>query len=552
MAPRLIAGFAVLAALLAWRRSGHRVDAATRRTTAGPLVVRRAALPRLHLRSARPHRLRPGARRALRARSGSRTGPSKGVVLELAGGPGQSSAYSFDGPNDLWDGWTQVAYDNRGHRPVEPDRLRAVRRPRLARRHHALQRPPRPRARLLLDARQRRRHGGGPAGSSASTSSRIWGTSYGTKQALAYAQEYPSHVDRLLLDSTLLPAGPDVYDLQYGRSVPTRAEGALRAVALQARDAGRRRGRRRRRERARARSRSTRRVTLTPGQAAARPPRRRTSVLEPRRLDRPQLSAREPPALGAARREGGPVRRARAPLVALRRRLRRHARLHRQLLRAGLRRDDVRRRRLPLARAHAGRRRASPSSTGAWPRFPPDAFGVFGRWVQADSYSSICLGWESTGLSPLASTGFPDVPVLVVSGDSRHPDADRERRRGHAPLPARPPARLARLGAQRPQLLRVRRRGASTAGSRAARRRRSATTTRTHFVLPLVPGSVAAAPALAPGGKIGRTPRPVVATLDELHTYGRLVDSFSLRRRARPGDRARRRASSREPPASRR
>ena len=42
--------------------------------------------------------------------------------------------------------------------------------------------------------------------------------------------------------------------------------------------------------------------------------------------------------------------------------------------------------------------------------------------------------------------------------------------------------------------------------------------------LPLVPGSVAAAPALPPGGKIGRTLSAVVATLDELRAYGSIVD----------------------------
>jgi pimeloyl-ACP methyl ester carboxylesterase len=41
----------------------------------------------------------------------------------------------------------------------------------------------------------------------------LWGTSYGTKVALAYAQAQPTHVERLLLDSVLATAGPDPMNL---------------------------------------------------------------------------------------------------------------------------------------------------------------------------------------------------------------------------------------------------------------------------------------------------------------------------------------------------
>jgi pimeloyl-ACP methyl ester carboxylesterase len=37
----------------------------------------------------------------------------------------------------------------------------------------------------------------------------LFGVSYGTKVALAYAQAHPTHVDRILLDSVLTPEGPD-------------------------------------------------------------------------------------------------------------------------------------------------------------------------------------------------------------------------------------------------------------------------------------------------------------------------------------------------------
>ncbi|HEY2768256.1 MAG TPA: alpha/beta fold hydrolase [Solirubrobacteraceae bacterium] len=37
----------------------------------------------------------------------------------------------------------------------------------------------------------------------------LYGTSYGTKVALEYAQQYPEHVEALILDSTVTPAGPE-------------------------------------------------------------------------------------------------------------------------------------------------------------------------------------------------------------------------------------------------------------------------------------------------------------------------------------------------------
>ena len=40
----------------------------------------------------------------------------------------------------------------------------------------------------------------------------LWGTSYGTKVAEEYAQEYPQHVEALVLDSVVPPTGPDPLD----------------------------------------------------------------------------------------------------------------------------------------------------------------------------------------------------------------------------------------------------------------------------------------------------------------------------------------------------
>ena len=48
----------------------------------------------------------------------------------------------------------------------------------------------------------------------------LWGTSYGTKVAIAYARRYPAHVDRLILDSVVAPDGPDPFWRPSLRTIP--------------------------------------------------------------------------------------------------------------------------------------------------------------------------------------------------------------------------------------------------------------------------------------------------------------------------------------------
>src|SRR5215470_2082303 len=54
----------------------------------------------------------------------------------------------------------------------------------------------------------------------------LYGTSYGTKVAEAYAAKYPANVEALVLDSVVLPNGPDVFD----RSTLKRVGPALRTL----------------------------------------------------------------------------------------------------------------------------------------------------------------------------------------------------------------------------------------------------------------------------------------------------------------------------------
>ncbi len=48
----------------------------------------------------------------------------------------------------------------------------------------------------------------------------LYGTSYGTKVALQYAQDHPEHVEALILDSVVTPNGPDPFDLSTLAAVP--------------------------------------------------------------------------------------------------------------------------------------------------------------------------------------------------------------------------------------------------------------------------------------------------------------------------------------------
>ncbi len=48
----------------------------------------------------------------------------------------------------------------------------------------------------------------------------LWGTSYGTKVAEEYAQEYPTHVEALVLDSVVPPTGPDPLDRTTFEAIP--------------------------------------------------------------------------------------------------------------------------------------------------------------------------------------------------------------------------------------------------------------------------------------------------------------------------------------------
>ena len=53
----------------------------------------------------------------------------------------------------------------------------------------------------------------------------LYGVSYGTKLAMAYALAHPDHVSRLLLDSVLPPEGPDPYSADVLQQISSKLEG---------------------------------------------------------------------------------------------------------------------------------------------------------------------------------------------------------------------------------------------------------------------------------------------------------------------------------------
>lgn len=158
-------------------------------------------------------------------------GTPRGVMFLIAGGPGQASAGNFDlelsGPSfrEQFPGYTLVAFDPRG-----TGRSGVLRCPELQSDPSAS--TARAQALVATCATEI-----GPGRGFYSTRDHaddldavrqalgvekvgLWGTSYGTQLSVAYALTYPTHVERLLLDSVADPAGRDPLSLDDLRELP--------------------------------------------------------------------------------------------------------------------------------------------------------------------------------------------------------------------------------------------------------------------------------------------------------------------------------------------
>jgi pimeloyl-ACP methyl ester carboxylesterase len=160
-------------------------------------------------------------------------GIPRGVMFLVAGGPGQGSAASFDlspGFNRelmqyMFPGYTLVAFDNRGTGQSGVIKCPALQTTvkgtaeqfaALAAACAAIIGP----QRIFYATRDHADDMDAVRQALDVNKIGLYGVSYGTKLLQAYAQRYPTHVDRLILDSVVAPGFPDAFDRNVLRQLP--------------------------------------------------------------------------------------------------------------------------------------------------------------------------------------------------------------------------------------------------------------------------------------------------------------------------------------------
>ena len=356
-------------------------------------------------------------------------GTPKGAVFLIAGGPGQGSAHVFGLDNDqsvslfryLFPGYTLVAYDDRGTGASGLLDCPAVQ--------------------SAITADQQRNAAaqcGASIGAAAPFYSThehaedleavrqalgfdkiaLFGVSYGTKLAMAYALAHPDHVDRLLLDSVLPPELPDPYSANVMRNLPATLTAFCSAGSCRA-----------------ATGNYAGDVVAVANQLAAKPVQGKVLQANGRTVTKhvdglellatlldadlsPGLAAELPAVVHAARvgnfqpllrlvylRDQGSV----TPSVEL----------SGALYAATVCRDGP----FPWApeTPPADRQAILNAAVAA---LPAGTFGPFGSWTYRFGNADFCVGWPSpSGGAALATGPLPDVPVLAISGgfDMRTP-----------------------------------------------------------------------------------------------------------------------------------
>ncbi|MGZ4385362.1 MAG: alpha/beta fold hydrolase [Gaiellaceae bacterium] len=360
-------------------------------------------------------------------------GMPKGVLFLIAGGPGQGSAQVFDLIDSgstfqsMFPGYTLVAYDDRGTGQSGPLSCPGINGLFAASIEQGIS--------IVSSC-------GATIGSSRvfySTRDHaddievirqalgvdkvaLWGTSYGTKLAVAYALAFPTHVERLLLDSVLPPSGPDPFgvdtikampggvdDLCFGGVCKTVTKDAFADVATLANKL--------------AAKPLTGKVRLNPGKAPVSIRIDGNNLLSNVVLDSdlvPGIGTELPAALKAAL-DGQPQLLLR--LYAL------------DTVSAGVADSGGFDTALYVATSCddgpfpwnaatplAERQAAIDSALGA---LPAGSLGPFGNWAIGLGNAQMCRDWPAPGNTPLAAGPLPNVPVLVLSGgrDMRTPTA---------------------------------------------------------------------------------------------------------------------------------
>ena len=360
--------------------------------------------------------------------------PPRGAFFLIAGGPGQGSARAFNLRSRssaalmqaMLPGYTLVAFDNRGtgasgllNCPTLQKTVTATvqKIAALARDCAALIGP----NRQFYATRDHAEDTEAVRQALGLGKIALFGVSYGTKLALAYALAHPNEVDRLLLDSVVPPDLPD----PYARNVVTNMPRALAEFCGNGSCSG-------------ATANYPGDVAALANRLEARPVRgsvlTATGAKKTVRMTgeylltlvvdtdlNPGLAAELPAAVHAARNGSG---RALLRLFDL----------------------DTRASAFPAADLSAGLNAATNCADGQFPwapttpvsdrpallsaaiaALPSGSFGPFGNWAARLGNSFLCQLWPSpAGRTPLGPGPLPNVPVLAVSGgiDVRTPTAN--------------------------------------------------------------------------------------------------------------------------------
>jgi len=348
------------------------------------------------------------------------------VVLLIAGGPGQASAGVFDLRQEarLFTRSTLVAFDPRGTGKSGLLRCRGVEGRADAFTGGALAAQA-ARCAVTLGARRRffstRDHVEDIEAVRQELGVRrlvLYGTSYGTKLALAYAQAHPEGVERLLLDSVLPTDKPDPLGVGTLRAIPR----ALRALCLAGGCSGPSAARSAVALGNRLVSRPLRGSVLTAGGGRRAVRLRGVDYvgLLVEADSNPGLAAELPAAIGAARAGDG------LPLLRLVDLLRTTGRVRVRELSPALFLSTVcADGPFPWSPLDSLTTRAA-SFRAAVAALPPGALGGFGAWAASAGTAGICLRWPGAPTAPLEPVRLPDVPVLALAGDldTRTPVAD--------------------------------------------------------------------------------------------------------------------------------
>ncbi len=152
-------------------------------------------------------------------------GTPRGVMILVAGGPGQASALAFDLADlasfwqSIFPGYTLVAFDPRGTGASGFLNCALTNPVALAQQVTACGETLGP-ARAFYTTAANAEDVDAVRQAIGVDKVALWGTSYGTKVELAYALAHPDHVERLLLDSVVTPTGPDPLGLDTLQGIP--------------------------------------------------------------------------------------------------------------------------------------------------------------------------------------------------------------------------------------------------------------------------------------------------------------------------------------------